>query len=139
MSVPIPRDDEVQDLATIPIKNLEAKHQAALVAVLRKHWSDIPTADRPIVFHVPNGGSRNALEATNLKVQGVLAGVPDLCLVLPRARVLWIEMKEPGGGFTSKWQKALHKDFAALGHTTITAFSVHDALAQLRDFFKCTI
>lgn len=47
------------------------------------------------VFHIPNGGSRNKLEAANLKRQGVKAGVPDLCF--PEARRgyhgLFIEMK----------------------------------------------
>ena len=31
-------------------------------------------------IHVPNGGSRNVIEATNLKKQGVLAGVSDILI-----------------------------------------------------------
>jgi hypothetical protein len=31
-------------------------------------------------FHVPNGGSRNEIEATNLKKQGVMAGCPDILI-----------------------------------------------------------
>ncbi len=45
-------------------------------------------------FAVPNGGSRNAREAKNLKLEGVRAGVSDLVVVL-KNRVLFIEMKRP--------------------------------------------
>lgn len=37
-----------------------------------------------LLYHIPNGGSRNKLEAANLKRQGVKAGVPDLCLPVAR-------------------------------------------------------
>ena len=36
-----------------------------------------------IIFHVPNGGKRNKLEAIRLKQEGVLAGIPDLCIPEP--------------------------------------------------------
>lgn len=44
-------------------------------------------------FSVANGGSRNMLEAINLKKQGVRAGVSDLCVIL-KDKVLFIEMKK---------------------------------------------
>jgi len=49
----------------------------------------------PLLFHIPNGGSRNPLEAKNLKRQGVKAGVPDLFLAKPSNGYcgLFIEMK----------------------------------------------
>jgi len=47
------------------------------------------------VYHIPNGGSRNKIEAANLKRQGVKAGVPDLCfpVALRGYHGLYIEMK----------------------------------------------
>ena len=47
------------------------------------------------VFHIPNGGSRNKMEAANLKRQGVKAGVPDLMFPVPLRGFhgLFIEMK----------------------------------------------
>lgn len=36
------------------------------------------------LFHVPNGGQRNAKEAAKFKAMGVRPGVPDLMLILPR-------------------------------------------------------
>ena len=43
-------------------------------------------------FAVPNGGSRNILEAKNLKAEGVRKGVSDLVILLPNL-VLFLEMK----------------------------------------------
>jgi len=36
-------------------------------------------------FHCPNGGSRNAIEASKLKTMGVKAGIPD-CLILDQRK-----------------------------------------------------
>ena len=52
-----------------------------------------------VFFAVPNGGIRNAWTAKNLKDEGVLSGVADLILLLPRHgyAALCIEMKKIGG------------------------------------------
>jgi hypothetical protein len=130
--IPIPDDFEVQTLNTVPKMAEEAKHQAVLVAALRRKWSLIADlSKRPIVFHIPMGGSRDAREAGNLKTQGALAGVPDLGIILPCGEVVWIEMKAESGKVSSV-QDLLHRHFSELGHNVIIAFSVFDALAQLR-------
>ena len=48
-----------------------------------------------LLHAIPNGGSRDIREAKNLKRQGVKAGVPDLCLPVPKGAYhgLYIEMK----------------------------------------------
>lgn len=60
-----------------------------------------------MLYHVPNGGSRNRIEAARLKAQGVKSGVPDI--VLPAARGeyhgLYIELKRQRGGRISEEQK----------------------------------
>lgn len=130
--IPLPDDFELQDPATIPIKKEEAREQARLVGALRRKWATIADlAQRPVIFHVANGGSRDAREAGNLKVQGVLSGVPDLFVMLPMGEVLTIEMKARDGR-TSKAQDELHAHFNELGHEVILAFNAEDALAQLR-------
>ena len=47
------------------------------------------------IFHVPNGGKRNITTAKRLKAEGVKAGVPDICLPVPRGQYhgLYIELK----------------------------------------------
>jgi len=58
-------------------------------------------------FHVPNGGSRNVVEATKLKRMGVKRGVPDIWVVIPKKGFsgLIIELKRQKGGSVSTEQK----------------------------------
>lgn len=48
-----------------------------------------------LLFHVPNGGKRNAREAARFKAEGVVPGIPDLFLAEARHGFhgLFIEMK----------------------------------------------
>lgn len=136
--IPLPLNSELQPEDTVPIKREEARHQARLVGGLRRCWAKIEDdAQRPIVFHVPNGGSRDAREASNLKVQGVLAGVPDLCIVLPGGKIVWIEMKARAGR-VSLSQTDLHNHFTHLGHLVITGYSAEQALDLLREVLHGT-
>ena len=59
------------------------------------------------VYAIPNGGSRDVREARNLKRQGVKAGVPDLCIPIPKGQyaALYIEMKRIRFSKTSQEQK----------------------------------
>ncbi len=59
------------------------------------------------IFAVPNGGSRNRLEAIHLKEQGVSPGVPDLIIPLSCSGFhgLFIEMKREKGSKVSSKQK----------------------------------
>lgn len=69
------------------LKRSEAKEQIAVV-----QYCDMK---RIPIFAIPNGGSRNAIEAANLKRQGVKAGVPDLMIPVAKQGYhgLFIEMK----------------------------------------------
>jgi len=49
-----------------------------------------------LIFAVPNGGSRNILEAKNLKLTGQMAGVSDL-IVLLNNKCIFIEVKGEKG------------------------------------------
>lgn len=68
------------------------------------------------MFHIPNGGSRNKIEAARLKMQGVKAGVPDLFLPVARGcyHGLFVELKKREGGRVSKeqrcWIESLEKE-----------------------------
>lgn len=58
-----------------------------------------------LIFAIPNGGSRNIVEAKNLKAEGVLAGVADL-QVIDKNKTFFIEMKTKKGR-----QQPTQKDF----------------------------
>lgn len=51
------------------------------------------------MFAIPNGGWRNPVTASKLKVEGVRAGVPDIFLAIPSGGYhgLFIEMKADKG------------------------------------------
>lgn len=75
----------------------ESGHQEAVFS-----WCDYNVGRYPelvLLYHVPNGGKRDAATARALKRQGVKAGVPDLVLPVIRAGYagLYIELKAPGG------------------------------------------
>lgn len=60
------------------------------------------------IFAVPNGGSRNLLEAKNLKATGLVAGVSDLIVLLPN-KCIFIEVKIQKGIQSDK-----QKDFETI-------------------------
>lgn len=66
-----------------------------------------------VIFAVGNGGSRNKLEAANMKRAGILAGVSDLILVANKS-ILFIEMKTEKGKQT-EYQKIFQKNVERLG------------------------
>ncbi len=76
-----------------PITQNEATEQTILMKWAKLNSNRYPELD--LLFHIPNGGSRNKLEAKHLKEQGVKSGVPDLCLPVPRGLYhgLYIELK----------------------------------------------
>lgn len=82
----------------------EAQEQVALFK-----WIEIQSIRHPelaLCHAIPNGGSRNKIEAVHLKMQGVKQGIPDICLPVPRGAYhgLYIELKRRKGGRLSKAQ-----------------------------------
>lgn len=96
------------------MKHVESAHQQAYVARCRMH----PIAKR--VFAIPNGGKRNKITAAILKAEGVLAGVPDLCLPVHAGSCfgLWVEFKSPDGRL-SKDQADYAGFLVAMGHVVL--------------------
>lgn len=83
----------------------EAQHQMNVI-----NWSILHTSEWPelaLLHHIPNGGTRDAVEGRHLKQAGVKAGVPDLCLPAAKGKYhgLYLEMKTETGRPTAeqKW------------------------------------
>jgi hypothetical protein len=83
-----------------------------------------------LFFAVPNGGSRNIIEAKRLKNTGVLAGVSDLILILPNSKVLFVEVKMPKGKQSEKQIKFEYK-IQYLNHTYAVVRSLSDFIKLL--------
>lgn len=69
-------------------------------------------------YHVPNGQYRSKRMAWVMKEQGLRAGVPDLVLLFPGGRTIFVELKSPHGTL-STMQKIFHEELRLMG------FEVH--------------
>lgn len=64
--------------------------------------------DKFIYFHIPNGGTRNVREAANLKMAGLLPGVPDLYLLGPQHRQ-FVELKKRNGSLRKEQKEFISR------------------------------
>lgn len=89
-----------------------------------------------MVFHIPNGGARDARTGATMKRLGVRAGAPDLAILLMGGITLWVELKVSKG----KSSQA-QLDFGAwalnAGHTYRVCRSVDEVLALVRTARAC--
>jgi VRR-NUC domain len=76
---------------------------------------------RLCLFHVPNGGTRNIIEATQLKASGITPGIPDLLLLWGK-KLFACEVKKPGGKITPA-QKLIHEVWSKQGVIVKVAYS----------------
>ena len=119
------------------VSPLEAKEQKFLfqwaenMAVLK--WPELR-----LMYHVPNGGSRNSIEAANLKAQGVKPGVPDVFLPVARKGFhgLYIEMKRRRGGILSKYQKEYIEALKKQGYRVEVCKGFHAAADVIEDYMS---
>jgi hypothetical protein len=80
--------------------------------LLMQHRGTYPRAG--MAYAIPNGGKRDAVTASRLKVEGVKPGVPDICFPVPIGTYagLYIEMKIKGGTVSDSqkaWRDALRE------------------------------
>lgn len=87
------------------------------------------------LFAIPNGGHRNLITAKRLKKEGVLSGVPDLLLAVPRngRGGLFIEMKNGKAGRLSPDQKAMLEELGNDYEVKI-ARNVDDFIAIIKTY-----
>lgn len=91
-----------------------------------------------LLFAIPNGGSRNKLEASKLKLEGVEAGVPDLFLSVARhgKHGLYIEMKKRKGGALSPKQKKWRDMLKEEGYAWVRANGSDEAKHWIKKYLS---
>ena len=91
-----------------------------------------------LLYAIPNGGSRNQIEARNLKLTGVKAGVPDLFLpvALKGKHGLYIEMKRREGGRLSDFQKQWLARLEEQGYQTAVCKGADEAIKVIEDYYN---
>ena len=117
------------------MKGYEEAEQAAIF-----EWAEYEKRKYPeleLLYHVPNGGKRDAKTASILKRCGVKAGVPDL--VLPVARCgyhgLYIELKV-GKNRTSSNQKKWLKSLNAQGYKAVVCYGFNEATSMILRYLE---
>lgn len=93
--------------------------------------------NRILIFAIPNGGSRNKLEAVKLKREGVKAGVPDLFVPVARRGFhgLFIEMKYGKNKTTAKQDEWLN-DLNREGYLAKVCHGYREAVELLEYYFS---
>jgi hypothetical protein len=109
--------------------SIEHKEQVKLVQRVRAFYPDV------LIAAIPNGGSRSASERVRLHGEGVLAGMPDLC-VLRRSKGfggLFVEMKTKVG-VVSKEQSCIAKQLNSEGYLCVIARSADEGFKIIEEY-----
>lgn len=90
-----------------------------------------------LLFAVPNGGARDSVTGRKLKDEGVVAGVSDLILFVPRKgyHALCIEMKTEKGRqqeTQKKWQAKVEKQ----GYKYVVCRSIDDFMEVVNGYLN---
>lgn len=113
-------------------KDLEHLEQVEFV----KWFNGVEKFRDLILFAIPNGGKRGIKTAVKLKKEGVYPGTPDIQILLPNGKTVFIEMKKQEGGKLSSKQLEFINKSQSLGHTVIVANGCNDASKQFIDYLN---
>lgn len=115
------------------MKTIESDIQIACVKWFRYQYPEYVG----VFFAVPNGGKRNARTAEYLKLEGVLAGVSDLILLVARGEYhgLCIEMKAPKG-VQQPTQKEFQKAVESQGYRYVICRSFQEFETEIKTYLQ---
>ena len=124
--------------ASKPKKKHNKPEEELQTACLKWFRLQYPKMEKVLVAN-PNGGSRNFLEACNMKRAGVTAGVADLTLYCKNRfyGTLLIEMKTPKGR-QQESQKAWQKEVEKYGQHYVVCRSLEDFMREVKEYLKNT-
>lgn len=121
------------------MRNYRIDHEGGAQEALFS-WCDIQRGkyqELRLLYHVPNGGKRDARTAMVLKRQGVKAGVPDLCLPVSRGGYhgLYIELKV-GKNKPTDHQREWLSDLRQQGYAAVVCYGWENAAETLADYLE---
>ena len=102
----------------------ESSETIGFVRWFRQKFPDI------IIFHIPNEGKRSIKMNTRLKAEGLVAGMPDLCI--PQWK-LFVEMKKINGKLSANQKKTIKK-LELSGLSVIIGYGATDASSKILKF-----
>jgi hypothetical protein len=89
------------------------------------------------LWAIPNGGSRHIVTAVNLKAEGVLAGVSDLFLMIPKGKYhgMFIEMKAKTGSVSEK-QKEFMAAASSMNYIAVVCYGFDEAKTAITNYLQ---
>lgn len=145
-------DEYRRDLRETGMMGSETVHMIAL-----RQWRDARSGDAgyafsdevALLYHIPMGGSRTAGAGARLKRMGAVAGMPDLCLPVPRqtprsleesgedgvSGALYLEMKV-GSGRPSGQQEDRIAALEEAGNVCVVVYSWEQAVETIERYLK---
>jgi hypothetical protein len=113
----------------------EAIEQAKVIAWAKRHEHIYPYL---WLLHCSlNGVKLSAIQASIAKAQGMLSGVPDLFLPVPKNGYhgLYIEMKSAKGRVSVEQSRYL-KCAAENGYSVVVCYSANEAIKRIEDYYQ---
>jgi hypothetical protein len=113
----------------------EHAEQVALFTWARYQTVHIP--ELSLLHAIPNGGHRHIAVASRMKAEGVRAGVPDICLPVPRGGYhgLYLEMKFGKNTVSAAQQRWLTR-LAAQGYATVVCYGFEEAQSAILAYLE---
>lgn len=96
-----------------------------------------PKLPSKLLFAVPNGGSRNKIEARNMKLQGVTSGVADVILLVPKKGFasLLLEFKTSTGKQSDE-QKEFQRQAEHCRSKYVVVRSAQQAIKVMQEYLQ---
>lgn len=116
-----------------PVKHSEHDIQTACVHWFRLQYPQLA----PLLFAVPNGTNKSRAARVHFKDEGLLSGVADMLLLIPRCGYhgLCIEMKTRTGR-QSETQKAWQLAVEEQGYRYIVLRSLDEFMELIKNYIK---
>lgn len=113
----------------------ESNEQIALF-----RWAAFQSGKYPeleLMHHIPNGGRRDKATAKILRAEGVKAGVPDICLPVPRGSYhgMYIEMKYGKNKATANQEQWIHS-LREQGYFAVVCYGWETAVEEIIRYLK---
>lgn len=92
-------------------------------------YAEVLHPELELLHHLVNEGKRSYRSGYELRKQGMRAGVPDICLPVPRGGygALYIEMKRKKGGTVSEQQRWWIDKLNAVGNKAVVCHGFDEA------------
>lgn len=118
----------------LPDTRKEAEIQADFFKNVKLFFPNLPDK---LLFHVPNGGARNKIEAAKFNGQGVKSGVADVILLIPRNGFssLCLEFKTQKGK-QSDAQIAFQKQAEKYGSKYVIVRTAFEAIEAIKHYLN---